>query len=136
MCITKFLYNHTRFDTSYIKVNGRRLKIYKANSTSRMMIGLMYRPGLSKGEGMLFYPGNNARHGIWMQNMKFPIDIVWLSGEGRVVDIKERAAPCKSIFSCPTYKPEDNARYVLEIAAGASKALRIKKGTLIGVPSD
>ncbi len=80
---------------------------------------------------MLFTPDREARHGIWMLNMKFPIDILWLDGSGKVVDIAQNAKPCKSIFSCPTYRPKSDARYVLELPSGNAKRFGLREGAKV-----
>jgi len=131
MCITKLLYNHTKFDTTYIKAGNRRLKVWLANSPRRMMLGLMHRTSLKGADGMLFFMGRSARHGIWMPHMNFAIDIVWISEEGMVVDVFEDAEPCTKMFGCPIYKPREDAFYILEIASGRASRLGIKRGSKV-----
>jgi uncharacterized protein len=79
--------------------------------------GLMEREGLKPGTGMLFVFDEPGRYGFWMKNMKFPIDILWLDNEEKVVHIAENVPPCQS-DPCPAYMPPSDARYVLEIPAG------------------
>ena len=129
MCLTKLLYRFTSFKTSYISFGRKRVKVYLADSSGKNMLGLMHRSTLRGSEGMLLMPGREARHGIWMYNMRFAIDIVWLSRDGVVVDIRKNAMPCKSILSCPTYTPRLGALYILEVIAGGSKSLGIRIGS-------
>jgi len=69
---------------------------------------------------MLFLFASPEFHGIWMKNCKFPIDIVWLDEEKKVVDVKEAAPPCKA-DPCPVYQPLRRAAYVVELNAGQAR---------------
>jgi uncharacterized membrane protein (UPF0127 family) len=62
--------------------------------------------------------------GIWMKDMKFPIDIVWLDSNKKVVHIEQNVSPESSTDK--TYYPRTPARYVVETAAGSVKAKNIK----------
>jgi uncharacterized membrane protein (UPF0127 family) len=79
--------------------------------------GLMGRDGLKPGTGMLFVFDTPGRYGFWMKNMKFPIDILWLDSDRKVVHIAGNVPPCQS-DPCPVYTPLSEARYVLEIPSG------------------
>jgi uncharacterized membrane protein (UPF0127 family) len=79
--------------------------------------GLMGRDGLEPGSGMLFIFDAPGRYSFWMKNMKFPIDILWLDSDRKLVHIAESVPPCQS-EPCPVYTPLSDARYVLEIPAG------------------
>jgi uncharacterized membrane protein (UPF0127 family) len=90
------------------------------------MMGLMFRPSLSLDRGLLFVFEDVDFHGIWMKNCRFPIDIVWLDEERRVVHVSESVPPCKA-DPCPVYQPMKKAAYVVEINAGQA---RREKATL------
>jgi uncharacterized membrane protein (UPF0127 family) len=89
-------------------------------------MGLMFRPSLPADRGLLFVFEDLDFHGIWMKNCRFPIDIVWLDEERRVVHVAEAAPPCK-VDPCPVYQPMKKAAYVVEINAGQA---RREKATL------
>ena len=120
MVLTWLLYKTIHFNTSSIRYKGRKIRLLIADNFARQLVGLMYRNGISDGEGMLFIFGRSSGWGIWMQNMRFPIDIVWLDGGGKVIDIKRDAQPCRSIFNCETYRPRTDSRYVLELSSGGA----------------
>ncbi len=122
MCFNKKIV----YETRTISFGGTKLKVQIADSFTKMMRGLSGRSRLLANEGMLFVFGSDGRHGFWMLNMKFNIDIIWLDSDGRVVHIWENATPCRSIFSCRTMKPASKGRYVLELRAGTAKRLKIK----------
>ncbi|MDD5347336.1 MAG: DUF192 domain-containing protein [Candidatus Omnitrophica bacterium] len=89
--------------------------------------GLMFRDSLGKDEGMLFVFDEEAIYGFWMKNMKIPLDMIWLDGNKRVVDIKTRVPACSTV-PCPSYIPRSPALYVLEVNAGFVDSHRIRIG--------
>ena len=94
--------------------------------------GLSGRKDLAPGTGLLFvFPGNDL-YGIWMKDMNFAIDIMWISQDLRVVTIAENVAP--ETFPA-VYRPAEPARYVLEMKAGSARALGIAAGTAVTLPA-
>ena len=91
-----------KYETRRIKYNKKTLSVYIADSFFKSMFGLMFRESLDEGRGMLFTLGRESRSeaSIWMLNMKFSIDILWLDRDGKVIDIKENASPCTSVWGC------------------------------------
>lgn len=89
--------------------------------------GLMYREALAQDQGMLFSFENEAKHGFWMKNMSFPLDIIWIDSTKKVVYIYKNALPCKE-EPCVSILPQYAAKYVLEVNAGFSDAHRINIG--------
>ena len=83
-------------------------------------MGLMFRPSLPKDRGMLFIFERSDFHSIWMKNCKFPIDIVWLDEDKKVVHVAESVPPCKA-DPCPVYNPLRRAAYVVELNAGQAR---------------
>jgi uncharacterized membrane protein (UPF0127 family) len=83
-------------------------------------MGLMFRPSLARDRGMLFVFETEDFHGIWMKNCRFPIDILWLDPERRIVHLAESVPPCKA-DPCPVYNPLRRAAYVVELNAGQAR---------------
>jgi len=94
-------------------------------------MGLMFRPSLPKDRGMLFIFERPDFHGIWMKNCRFPIDIVWLDEERKVVHLAESVPPCKA-EPCPVYNPLRRASYVVELNAGQARREKAVLGSTIG----
>jgi uncharacterized protein len=96
--------------------------------------GLSGRPSLAPGTGMLFIFGSEGRHSFWMKDMRFPLDMVWISAEYAVVDITEDVpppAPGQTTSELPTYMPAELAQYVLEINAGEAESADIHIGDMV-----
>lgn len=66
-----------------------------------------------------------SKWGIWMKDMKVPIDIVWLDSDKKVIYIVKGALPSES--TNVTHEPKADALYVVELPAGTvdSKAINI-----------
>lgn len=89
--------------------------------------GLMHRDALAKDRGMLFVFPDEGFHRFWMKNTRIELDIIFIGADRRVVSIARRAQPCVK-DPCPTYSPEGNAAYVLEIAGGLAAAYGFAAG--------
>jgi uncharacterized membrane protein (UPF0127 family) len=110
--------------------NGARITLELALTPQEISQGLMYRPLLPDDRGMLFLFEFERRPSFWMKNTIIPLDLVFLNGVGRVVDIISNAQPCPS-DPCPQYIPDNPARAVLEIAAGGAARHGIEAGDLL-----
>ena len=64
--------------------------------------------------------------------MKFPIDVIWLDVNGRVVTIAPNMSPCLGDRGyCPSYLPDRDFSYILEISAGFTQRHSVEIGTQI-----
>lgn len=125
-----FLINYSpkNFDISkiqYVKIAGKTLKVDLALTPEAQEQGLSGRAGLKEDEGMLFVFNQAGQYSFWMKDMNFPIDIIWIGEDLRVVYIKKNALP----GSYPeTYGPEGISRYVLEVSSSFSEKNNLKEG--------
>lgn len=76
-------------------------------------------------EGLLMIFDTADHHAIWMKDMNFPIDIIWIGDDLTVVDVNEAVSPdtYPSIF-----EPETPARMALEVNARFVATHRIMIG--------
>lgn len=92
--------------------------------------GMMYRTELLPGHGMLFVHGQAGRYPYWMANCKIPLDIIWMDGSHRVVEISANTPPCPSGGKdCPTYGGHAVATFALELGAGEAAKHQVAVGT-------
>lgn len=89
-----------------------------ATSFFARFVGLMGRANLAADQG-LYFPRCNAIHTFFM---RFPIDVVYLDADLRVIDVDASLAPWRM------GKPRFKAKHVLELPAGSAANL----GILIG----
>jgi len=88
--------------------------------------GLMFRKSLGSKKGMLFIFEQECIPSFYMKNVSFPLDMIWFSGDKKVVHIVESAPPCR--VNCAIYTPDANAKYTLEVNAGFVKKYDVKIG--------
>lgn len=132
MVLTWLLYRINSYNISTVIYKKHALMAMVADSAAKRMVGLMYRERLGRGQAMLFVTGREERHGIWMQNMRFPIDIIWLDDKRTIVDIVQNAPPARHMFDWTTYFPRLPARYILEVSAGTASRLGMRPGDKVG----
>jgi uncharacterized protein len=77
--------------------------------------GLSGRASLATSTGMLFVFDHPDKWGIWMKDMNFPIDVVWLDKDLKVNHIVKSMMPGSYPVS---YSPAEPALYVLELPEG------------------
>ena len=97
--------------------SGKALQVEVMVKDEDRAMGLMFRSSLAIDRGMLFLFEQSDFHGIWMKNCKFPIDIVWLDADRKVVHVAPKVPPCEA-EPCPVYQPLQRASFVVEINAG------------------
>ena len=95
--------------------------------------GLSGRDALPENTGLLFSFSEDETHGIWMKDMRFPIDIVWAGSDGTIVHLESAVSP----DTYPrVFAPNEPSRYVLELPAGFLDVHDIAVGDKLSVPLD
>lgn len=113
-----------------LRIGSHSLHVLVADEPYEMVRGLGGRDALPDDTAMLFVFPADGRHGIWMKDMRFAIDIVWLDADGVVVDLDINVAP----ETYPTvFSPERNSRYVVEMTAGTAERLALRRGQQVGI---
>lgn len=84
----------------------------------------MFRKRLPRKHAMLFVFEKETRYPFWMKNMKFALDIIWLSKDKQVVYIAKNVQPCQD--SCESIAPDKEAQFVLEVNADFADKYKIK----------
>ena len=96
-------------------------------SPAGIVQGLSGRPSLKEGTGMLFVFPDISRQSMWMIEMKFPLDIVWLDENLMVVHITYNTPPCPNAQNCPSYSSVRRVKYAIEMTAGQAEAYGFTK---------
>lgn len=86
--------------------------VHRCEGSLERMRGLLGRPALAPGEGLLIAPCNSV-HTI---GMRYPIDVVFLDREGRVIKVRSALRPLRMAMA-------RGARQVIELAAGEASRL-------------
>lgn len=105
---------------------GKRhaVKVELARTPNEQSRGLMYRKELADDAGMLFVFPAASVHAFWMRNTLLSLDMIFISDDGLVVGIVERAQPLTETLR-DVGQP---SRYVLEVNGGWCAAHGVKAG--------
>jgi uncharacterized membrane protein (UPF0127 family) len=110
-----------------VEIGSAKVFVDIANTIETQELGLGGRSGIAGDEGMLFVFPRPDKYSFWMKDMLFPIDIIWLNNDLKIVYIKKNASP----MSYPeSYAPQENSRYVLEVSAGFAEKNNVKVGDM------
>ena len=100
------------------------LDIELADDEYETQTGLMYRTSMSNKQAILFVFEDELTRSFYMKNTEFPLDIIYISGDKKVVNIQKNAKPMD-----PTSLPsEAPAKYVLEVNGGLSDTWGLEAG--------
>ena len=116
-----------------IQVGGVKLFVHVADTPEERMQGLSGTPSLGEFEALIFVFDDLDRHGIWMKDMNYPIDIIWVSDGLQVIHIEHDVSPDTYPKS---FRPAGPARYVIETSAGLTKNANIQVGDVVILPDD
>ncbi len=123
-----FLISFYTFSNEKIEVS-----IYNKNITFNVEVaktieerrtGLMYRKKLLNNEGMLFIFPREKIIQLWMKNTYIPLDVIFISENKVIVDIKKNMEKLSETI----VKSKVKSRYALEFNAGLINKLDIKIG--------
>ncbi len=122
-------------ESGKIKIGSNVLDVEIASTEKEREIGLMYRNNLPQGHGMLFVFDSSGFYPFWMKNTSIPLDIMWISTKGRIIDLRKNVMPCvefdKTQSNCPYYTPIEKAKYVLEVNSGWMDKNGVSLGTFV-----
>ena len=123
-----FLISFYTFSNEKIDVN-----IYNKNITFNVEVaktieerrtGLMYRKKLLNNEGMLFVFPREKIIQLWMKNTYIPLDVIFISENKVIVDIKKNMEKLSETI----VKSKVKSKYALEFNAGLINKLDIEIG--------
>ena len=129
LLLVKLLPPETTYKT--VKISNVTVKAEVADTALKQTVGLMDKKSLPQNQGMIFIFDNEGYTGIWMINMSFPIDIIWIDKNLKIVDIVKDAQPCA--FDCIVYYPSQKSLYVLEVNSGFVSKNKVEIGDSIKI---
>ena len=108
----------------FVKIGGQTLKVDLALTPNTQEQGLSGRKSLANDEGMLFIFPQPGKYFFWMKDMNFPIDMIWIGEDQKIIYIKKDVLP----ESFPkTYGPQKNSKYILEVNANFCEKNNLKE---------
>lgn len=116
---------------STVSFDNVTLKVAIADDEAEKELGLSNHKDLAPQEGMLFVYDQPGSYGIWMKEMDFSIDIIWLDARASVVHIETDVSP--QTYPKVFYSDEP-AQYILEANAGFAEDHGIQEGDTAKLP--
>ncbi len=121
------------FAVEYVDVTAPRgfVRAEIVDTDETRTLGLSNRPSLDEGNGMLFKFNKPQKVYIWMKDMQFSIDVIWLDRSMIVTFIERNFSPETYTKKRPMSicSPKPDTMYVLEIPAGDAGRLGITMGS-------
>jgi hypothetical protein len=109
----------------HVVIDGTYINVELAQTDMQRAQGLSGHKPLASNEGMLFFFAQPGQYGFWMKDMLFPIDIMWISADKKIVHIEHDLSPetYPQVFT-----PKEQAQYVLEVSAGLTDKNKWREG--------
>lgn len=116
-----------RLDIVTVRIEaGKTVHSYKAEvarTPEQQAQGLMYRKAMARNAGMIFLFPEPRMASFWMANTYLPLDIIFISPDGRVVNVGEGVP-----LTTTTVESTDWAGAVLELNRGEAARIGLKAG--------
>jgi uncharacterized protein len=116
-----------------LTINNISINALVADTDYSRTKGLSGRDSLAPNEGLLFVFDREGYQGFWMKEMNFPIDIVWLNKDKKIVHIEHNVSPdtYPKIFNPNNEFNNEKSLYVLETNANFFKDNNIEAGDFV-----
>lgn len=120
-------------NTTPISVGGKIVQASIAKTYPERIQGLSGTPYLPEEVVKLFIFDTAGLHSIWMKDMNYSIDIMWLNEDKEIIYIVENASP----DSYPeSFTPDEDALYVVEAVVGFVQKNDINLGDVMLMSGD
>jgi len=124
-CPTQFVPLAEHAPLQIVTRHGRRRFVVEvARSADQQERGLMCRAHLDADKGMIFPMVPPRPAAFWMKNTMIPLDIIFVTPEGRIESIKRRARP----YDLTPLASGGSVNAVLELAGGEADRRGIHEG--------
>lgn len=117
--------------TAQVVIGGTTVELEVASTAEEQMTGLMFRDALPINRGMLFNLPRPQAQVVWMKEVRFPIDAIFLK-QGRVELVLTDLPPCRR-NPCPVYGISESVDQVMELNAGQAEQLEIVPGKHLNI---
>lgn len=124
-----------RQTSEWVRLGDEVLHVLIADTPQETFKGLSDRKNLGDYDGMLFVFGSPKRAGIVMRDMRFPLDIIWIGSDLRIVDMVQNVQPetGDSEEDLTVYYPRTEVPFVLEVPAGFVQSTGLRIGDTLSV---
>ncbi len=119
-----------RNSEEYIIIEKDQIFLLVADTLELRMKGLSGVKNLEGNTAMLFVFNYPDKHGIWMKDMLFALDIIWLDEQYKIVSIEKNISP--NTYPKVFY-PTEKSLYVMEGKAGFVERNGIMVGKVLNL---
>ena len=117
--------------TPVMQIGEIPVRVEILDSDEERVLGLSGRDALDEVDGLLFIFPEPEYHSIWMKDMNFPIDIIWIGEDLKVISIDKNVSPA----SYPkVFRPARPALYAVETNIHYSDTYGIRAGLDVRLP--
>jgi uncharacterized membrane protein (UPF0127 family) len=117
-------------DKLVISIDGKEISTIVVSDDATREQGLGGMESLPENTVMLFIFDSPDKYGIWMKDMRFSIDIVWLDEAGKIVWLENNVSP-------DTYPkvffPPEKSLYTIEAKPGFIEQNQLVVGKVLSV---
>lgn len=103
---------------------AHRFTVEVARTGPEQETGLMNRPSMDPGHGMIFPYSPAQAVAFWMKNTMIPLDMIFIAPGGRILRIEDSAVP----YSLEPVPSGGEVEAVLELTGGRAASLGIHDG--------
>lgn len=108
-------------------ISSTTYRLFAPSTTEQQQRGLAILDDLPDEQGMIFRGNPVGVQGVWMKDMKFNIDIIWVDKDNRIIHLVKNAS--KDSYPTIFQNPDSTASaYIIELSAGQLEAQSIKIG--------
>ena len=108
-----------------VLIGNQKISAEVADTNTLQIKGLSNRDNLDDNAGMLFVFNKPGIYPIWMKEMKFPLDVIWIN-DGKIVEMATLQIP--SDKNIPQHIPSAISQQVLELNVGFIDQNKVKIG--------
>lgn len=126
------------FSKGNIKLGDKLMTVDVADSQLERQRWLTFETDkMNFNTGLLMVYDKPDLYSIWMLNIRYPLDLMWLDESGNIVYIKQNVPPCSTVLDSSkcTYKNTIPAKFVLATTAGFIKYNNISKNSKFDIIS-
>jgi uncharacterized membrane protein (UPF0127 family) len=115
-------------ETTTLYASKGTVKAFIADTEHTRELGLSGQAQLPKGVGMLFVFDTPGKYGFWMKDMSFPLDLIWIDANKKIVGVTKNVLPTSYPF---VFMPPKEISYVMEMDAGSVASFGLTTGTSV-----
>jgi uncharacterized membrane protein (UPF0127 family) len=115
--------------TVSVPIGSQTFTLEVAKSQPELEKGLMERDSMPADHGMLFVFKDEEVLQFWMKNTRFPLDILYLDHNDRVVSIHQMKS-----YDLTPVSSDYPAQYAIELNLGATSGAGARVGDVVAIP--